>query len=345
MPLEFPIKAKTAKLPTWTLYLWIALCLGCCTRALLFPTSHTVYHNYAGAGRCWLGGVDAYDLERDQAGGVSQRMSGYRYAPLVSILFVPFSLLPDGLGGALWRLVSFACFLGAFAWFQKTVLPGARELGDTAKAALWLLLVPLCLGSMNNGQANVLLMGLLLAAGAAVVAERWNLAAALLAGACFLKIYPLAIALLLLVVYPGRLGWRFILAMSVGLALPLVLQDPDYVVGQYANWFQLLANDDRRDFPLNQGYRFVEFHTAICAATGNRRLQDLFSGLRPDLQRIFLFAVNAMTLEGPDGAGPSLAEHETILKAIEAGNGKAAADGVVRHFAGRADRIAEALGG
>jgi len=89
----------------------------------------------------------------------------------------------------------------------------------------------------------------------------------------------------------------------------------------------------------------VEFHTAICAATGNRRLQDLFSGLRPDLQRIFLFAVNAMTLEGPDGAGPSLAEHEAILKAIEAGNGKAAADGVVRHFAGRADRIAEALGG
>ena len=48
--------------------------------------------------------------------------------------------------------------------------------------------------------------------------ERWNLAAAFLAGACLLKIYPLAIALLLIVAYPRPLGWRFVLAVGVGLA-------------------------------------------------------------------------------------------------------------------------------
>ena len=72
--------------------------------------------------------------------------------------------MPDGLGGALWRLVNYAVFFGAFAWFVKVVLPGAERLGEKGLAALWLLLLPLSLGSMNNGQANVLLMGLLLAA-------------------------------------------------------------------------------------------------------------------------------------------------------------------------------------
>ena len=141
-------------------------------------------------------------------------MSGYRYAPLVSVLFVPFGLLPDGLGGALWRLINYTCFFGSFAWFQRVVLPGANDLGDKAKAALWLLLLPLSLGSMNNGQANVLLVGLLLAAAAAVVTERWTLAASLLAGACLLKVYPLAIALLMLTWFSGRLAWRFLLAVT-----------------------------------------------------------------------------------------------------------------------------------
>jgi hypothetical protein len=241
--------------PACVAYLWIALCLGCSLRALLFPTSHTVYHNYADAGRSWLQGTDTYALDRDDAGAVVPRMSGYRYAPLVSALFVPFGLVPDGLGGALWRLINYACFFGAFAWFQRVVLPGANDLGDNAKAALWLLLLPLSLGSMNNGQANVLLVGLLLAAAAAVVTERWTLAASLLAGACLLKIYPLAIALLMLAVFPRQVGWRFLLALSIGLALPLALQHPGYVLGQYADWFRLLASDDRRDFALNQGYR------------------------------------------------------------------------------------------
>lgn len=88
----------------------------------------------------------------------------------------------------------------------------------------------------------------------------------------------------------------------------------------------------------------VEFHTALCAASGNRRLQDLFSGLRPDLQRIFLFAANAMPLEGPDSTEAALAEHEAILGAISARDPVAAAKAVSRHFSGRADRVASVLG-
>jgi len=236
-------------------YLWIALSLACCLRAFLFPTNHTVYHNYANAGRNWIQGTDTYDLQRDAQSAVVTRMSGYRYSPLVTVLFVPFSALPDGLGGALWRLLNFVCFFAAFAWYIREVLPGADSLGKKGLAALWLLILPLSLGSMNNGQANVLLMALLLAAGVAAVRDRWNLTTLFLAGACFLKIYPLAIALLMLLIYPRKLGWRFALALALGVALPFALQNPGYVWGQYDNWLQLLSRDDRRDFPLNQGYR------------------------------------------------------------------------------------------
>jgi GntR family transcriptional repressor for pyruvate dehydrogenase complex len=99
------------------------------------------------------------------------------------------------------------------------------------------------------------------------------------------------------------------------------------------------VGDERRQFELD-----VDFHTALCASTGNRRLQDLFSGLRPDIQRIFLFAANAMTLEGPDAVDRSLAEHEALLAAIAAGDAPAASTCLENHFAGRAQRIAAALG-
>ncbi len=184
-----------------------------------------------------------------------RHMSAYRYSPLVSVLLVPFGLLPDDLGGVLWRLVNYVCFLGAFAWFVREVLRDAESWGTKGIAALWFLLVPLSVSSMNNGQANVLLMALILAAGTAAVQQRWNLTALLLAGACFLKIYPLAIAMLMLVAFPRQLIWRFPLALCLGLALPFAMQHPGYVLEQYGNWLQILLVDNRMSFPMRDGYR------------------------------------------------------------------------------------------
>lgn len=101
-----------------------------------------------------------------------------------------------------------------------------------------------------------------------------------------------------------------------------------------------LANGEHeRMFELD-----VEFHTALCAATTNRRLQDLFSGLRPDIQRIALFAVNAMPLEGPDAPERMVATHEELLAALTRGNPEAAQTALADYFDGRAQRVAEMLG-
>jgi Glycosyltransferase family 87 len=240
-------------LPIWV---WLAVAVICCVRAYLSPpTRHSVYPNYSVAGRSWVQGKDTYGIQRDEKGAAIRHMSAYRYSPLVSALLVPFGLLPDDLGGVLWRLVNYICFLGAFAWFVREALPDAESWGEMGVAALWILLVPLSVSSMNNGQANVLLMALILAAGAAAVQQRWNLTSIFLAGACLLKIYPLAIALLMLVVFPRQLGWRFPLALGFGLVLPFAMQHPGYVLEQYENWLQILLVDNRMTFPMNEGYR------------------------------------------------------------------------------------------
>src|SRR5262249_9785489 len=122
-------------------------------------------------------------------------------------------------------------------------------------AALFLLIVPLSVGSLNNGQSNPLVIGLLLAGVAAVAGERWWLASACVALACLFKLYPVAVGLLLAVVYPRRFAGRFAVALVLGLALPFPLQRPGYVAAQYAGWLDHLRRDDRTILPLALWYR------------------------------------------------------------------------------------------
>src|SRR5207237_4342299 len=115
----------------------------------------------------------------------------------------------------------------ALAWWLRAAAP--RTLSAPGGAILFLLILPLSLGSLHNGQPNTLIIGLLLAALAGCAGERWNLAAACLALATALKIYPLALGLLLAVLYPRRLAPRLLLALVLAGLLPFLLQQPDYV--------------------------------------------------------------------------------------------------------------------
>src|SRR5207249_4467291 len=90
----------------------------------------------------------------------------YRYSPLVAAAFVPLGSLPDWLGGVLWRLLSAAVYLSALAWWGRTMmqprapLPGgqpdlrdAAAMDRTGLAWLFLLVIPLSLDNLNNGQS------------------------------------------------------------------------------------------------------------------------------------------------------------------------------------------------
>jgi hypothetical protein len=221
---------------------------------LLAPHTKSVYPIFAAAARCWVAGGDCY-------GELAPGLDRFRYSPAVAALLVPFSVLPDSLGGALWRLLNAGVYLGALAWWVRVVLPPSLTAGQ--RAALFLLVVPLSVGSLNNGQSNALVIGLLLAALAAAKTDRWNLAAGCVVLACLFKVYPIAVGLLLAVVYPRRMAVRLVAALAVGLALPFGFQQFAFVAGQYASWLHHLQIFDRQVLRTELWYRDLRlvFHT------------------------------------------------------------------------------------
>ena len=76
---------------------------------------------------------------------------------------------------------------------------------------------------------------------AAIVRQRWWTAAALLAVPVFIKIWPVAIVLLLVFFWPRQLAWRFIVACAVLALVPFLTRPPSTVVWQYREWYEVLT--------------------------------------------------------------------------------------------------------
>jgi hypothetical protein len=252
---------------------WVGLLAGVGTRVLLRPEQQTVDPIFAQAGRDWLAGADVYHLDRSPDGSgepaapasvwdlvrpparapVGWGLASYRYSPLVAALFVPLGVLPDRLGQLLWRLGNAAVLVAAALWWLRRATP--YPLSRARQGLFLLALVPFSVGSINNGQTNPLLLGLLLAAVTATATGRCNLASLCLALAVWLKLYPLAFGLLLALACPRRLGWRLPLAVLLPGAVVFLLQRPGYVAAEYLTWLRALGLDDRSDWPTVLAYR------------------------------------------------------------------------------------------
>jgi hypothetical protein len=218
----------------WTsaaVLIWSALILGCAVHAWFFPWSHTVFDIYGPASRKWWTGQDIYTVCKEH----------YRYSPLFAIAISPFALLPEPWGGALWKVFNCLFYAFSLAVMAQRLLP--LRLTRTQTSVLFLLVLPLSLHSLYIGQANLLMLGAILLGLSAAAADRWTGAAVWLAVATLIKVYPLALALLLMGLYPKRFAHRFLFALSAGLLLPLATQWPGTVVAQYESWFShLLAS-------------------------------------------------------------------------------------------------------
>jgi len=214
-------------------------------RGLIAPGSHSTYSCFVSGGQDWLAGSELY-----QKPGTT-----CRYSPLFHVFMVPFWQMPERLGSTLWRLLNWGVFLGGLALWLKTFLPA--DLTPNKRALLFLLILPLSIGSLNNAQANPLILGLMLLGVSAAARDRWSLAGACLVAAILIKLYPLALALLLIFLYPRRFLPPFLLWTAIGLGAPYLFQSPEYVSQQYANWYRVLKVDDRSQLDLRVSYRDV----------------------------------------------------------------------------------------
>lgn len=232
-------------------FVWVVALTVVGIRVLIKPYSQSVYPIFALAGQNWRAGVDLYVLH-------DIRFDYFRYSPIVAASFAPLSLLPDRAGTILWRLINVVVFCAGLAWWFRAVLAvqAERRTWVSAQAAiLFLLVFPLAIGNINNGQSNALVVGLILATLAAVRETRWSIASACMAIACLFKVYPIAAGLLLVVLYPRRFGLRLAAALAIGLALPFCFQDPSYVAEQYMSWLAHMRSDDRQAWPIASTYR------------------------------------------------------------------------------------------
>ena len=198
------------------------------------PQRHNIFPTYLQAGRHWAAGSGLYTTAHGR---------GFVYSPVAAGFFAVLTLLlPDVPANIFWRLLNAAAFLGAVWWWLEL---GLQPIPKKRWALVFFLLLPLSLGNLSNGQANPLVIGLLLFGILGARTERWYLAALCVALASYLKIYPLAIGLLLALVFPYKFAWRLAAALVLLGVLPFCLQRPSYVLAQYSSWIATRASDNR----------------------------------------------------------------------------------------------------
>ena len=254
-------------------WLWIVALLAICVRVGVSPHKQSSYAaDYAPAGLEWLHGAKIY-----------HRRHHFVYSPPVAAFFAPFAALTEPTGGIVWRVFEAGLLLwAADSWLRsRPANLGGLPLDPRRLPTALLLLLPLAAGNLNLGQMNVFV--LVLGAGGVLAAgrEAWTLAAVLLAAAAYVKIYPLALGLLLALLWPRRFSWRLALALLGGFVLSLGLQRPGYVWDEYHQWFAVLGRDDRLDVDLFATWRDFGFLLrAVGVGLSDRayRIMEIASG-------------------------------------------------------------------
>ena len=227
------------KIPRWAILVWVVLIVSVCGRlAFATPGSGTVVPIYVGAAERWRNAEDIYAPQPP--------LDVYRNPPVVAMAFVPLTVLPVKTGEIVWRLIGVVLFLCGLSGFVRNAV---GELSSLRLGLLYLVAAELVIPSVNNGQTNVHLIGVILLGANRVFEDRPWWAAFWFAVAASMKLYPIAAALLFVIVDP-RLGWR-LLSICIGIAaLPFLGHDSHYVLSEYRECWRFLGLDDRTHTPF-----------------------------------------------------------------------------------------------
>jgi hypothetical protein len=225
----------------WTVTAWIAWAVALLVLVVRFcpgcPRAYA-FNDYMLAGSHWIHGEYLYANWR-----------GFIYSPITAAFFAPFACLPPAVAYILWLLLNVAVLLGGLATLLQTTF--VSVINRAYGGIIYLLLLPFALGNLEVGQANALVIGLLMFSVAAVRVERWNTAALCVAIPTFFKIYPLAIGMLICAIAPRRFGWRLLIALVLLGAAPFLFQHWFYVSDQYHAWVTTRTSDDRLNYSIN----------------------------------------------------------------------------------------------
>jgi len=237
--------------------IWFVLLAGVATMAALAPERRTVFPVYAGACRRFWDGIDLY------GGGIH----GFLYLPFNAWAVSPFLALGRPVADVLWRIVSLG--LLAFGVRRLARHQASRQRAGRADRIFLLatlLALPATWSAARNGQANLLLIALVIHAALDVAAARPGRAALGLVLAMAAK--PIAIVpLLLFGALDAPLRGRLLVGLALIFALPLLHPDPGYVLAQYGDAMAMLRRAAQPGTPYTEAFGGLEMLGLPVAAT------------------------------------------------------------------------------
>ena len=208
--------------------LWGLLTFAVVGRGILQPSRRSVYPVFEAATHQWWQRLDLYE----HVG----RLDLFRYTPTFAVGFTPFAVLPTWLGLALWNLLGIGMLLVALHQLLRHLIP--QNL-DVRQQGIFFVLV--CGGSLRgiwSAQSNAHLLALAIFACVCVLRRRWWPAAWLLGAAFYIKLWPIALVMLLASYRPRPLIGRFLAVSGVFFLVPFAAGPTDYVVARYREFLE-----------------------------------------------------------------------------------------------------------
>ena len=187
------------------------------------------------------------------------------YGPIFSLIIAPFAVVPDAIGLLGWLVV---LALGMYYAVRRLPLEEGRQI------FLYWFCAHELLTALQMQQFNIAIAAIIIGSFAAIEKGREVTAAFLIVLGTFVKLYGVVgLAFFFFV----KRKPRFILALIgwsvVCFVAPMLISSPEYVVGQYVEWYErLAAKNGENTFSLMQNISLLGM---IRKASGSASYSDL----------------------------------------------------------------------
>ena len=187
------------------------------------------------------------------------------YGPIFSLVIAPFAVVPDVIGLLFWLVV---LALGMYYAVRRLPLEEGRQI------FLYWFCAHELLTALQMQQFNIAIAAIIIGSFAAIERGREVTAAFLIVLGTFVKLYGVVgLAFFFFV----KRKPRFILALIgwsvVCFVAPMLISSPEYVVGQYVEWYErLAAKNGENTFSLMQNISLLGM---IRKASGSASYSDL----------------------------------------------------------------------
>ena len=187
------------------------------------------------------------------------------YGPIFSLVIAPFAVVPDAIGLLGWLVV---LALGMYYAVRRLPLEEGRQI------FLYWFCAHELLTALQMQQFNIAIAAIIIGSFAAIEKGREVTAAFLIVLGTFVKLYGVVgLAFFFFVKRKPRFTLALIGWSVVCFVAPMLISSPEYVVGQYVEWYErLAAKNGENTFSLMQNISLLGM---IRKASGSASYSDL----------------------------------------------------------------------